>query len=88
MVHHSTQSDDYLWYLILRGKQRKKTKTHRNTRFLTIFNDRNNNDRQLLCKNLQRALYTPISQWHSFHGKTSGLTRLNKETKNSLSWPN
>ena len=26
MIYHSTQSDDYLWYLILRVKQKEKTK--------------------------------------------------------------
>ena len=26
MTYHSTQSDDYLWYLILRGKQKEKNK--------------------------------------------------------------
>ena len=31
MIYHSTQSDDYLWYLILRGKQKEKTTTHPNT---------------------------------------------------------
>ena len=39
MIYHATQSDDYLLYLILRGK---KTKTHPNTKFLPIFNGRNN----------------------------------------------
>ena len=24
MIHHSFQSDDYVWYLILRGKQKEK----------------------------------------------------------------
>ena len=26
MVHHSTQSDDYLWHLILRGRRKKINK--------------------------------------------------------------
>ena len=43
MMYHATQSDDYLSYLILRRKQNeKKTKTHPNTKFLPIFNGRNN----------------------------------------------
>ena len=33
MIYHSTQSNDYLRYFILRGK-----KTHPNTKFLPIFN--------------------------------------------------
>ena len=33
MIYHSAQSDDNLWYLNLRGKKRKKTKTHPNTPF-------------------------------------------------------
>ena len=38
MIYHLTQSDDYLWYMILRGKQKgKKTKTHPNSKFLPIF---------------------------------------------------
>ena len=37
MIYHSTHSDDYLWYPILRGKL-KKTETHPNTKFLPIFN--------------------------------------------------
>ena len=36
MVHHLTQSDDYLWQLILRGK-RETTKTHPNTKFFPNF---------------------------------------------------
>ena len=31
--------DDYLWFLIVRGK---KTKTHPNTKFCPVFNGRNN----------------------------------------------
>ena len=42
MIYYSTHSDDYLYYLILRGKQ-KQTKTHPNTMFLPIFNVRNKN---------------------------------------------
>ena len=34
MIYHSTQSDDYLWYLILRGKRKKKTKTHPNKKVM------------------------------------------------------
>ena len=34
MIYHSTHSDDYLWYLILIGKQ---IKTHPNTKFLLFF---------------------------------------------------
>ena len=38
MIIHSILSDDYLWRLILRGKQnKKKSKTHPNTKFLPIF---------------------------------------------------
>ena len=41
MIYNSTHSDDYLWYLILRGKTRKrKTKIHPNRKFLIIFNGR------------------------------------------------
>ena len=28
MIYDSTQSDDYLWYLILRGKQKKEKPKH------------------------------------------------------------
>ena len=31
MIYHSSHSDDSLWYLILRGKQKKKLK-HPNTK--------------------------------------------------------
>ena len=48
MIYHSIHSDDYLWYLILRGKQKfsthkkkEKTKTHPNTKFFPIFKGRN-----------------------------------------------
>ena len=40
MIYHSTQSDEYLWYVILGGKQRKTT-TDPN-KFHPIFNRRNN----------------------------------------------
>ena len=42
MIYPSTQSNDYLWYPILRGK---KTKTRPNAKFLPIFNGRNKNMR-------------------------------------------
>ena len=35
MAHHSPHSDEYLWCLILRGKQ--KNKTHTNTKFFPNF---------------------------------------------------
>ena len=35
-VYDSTHSHDYLWRLILRGKQKNKTETHTNTKFLPI----------------------------------------------------
>ena len=41
-VYDSTHSDDYLWELILRGKQKNKTKTHRNNVHPHFANDRNN----------------------------------------------
>ena len=37
MIYHSTQTNNFLWYLILRRK-----KTHPNTEFLPIFNGRKN----------------------------------------------
>ena len=37
--NHSIHSYDYLWYLILRGKQ-KKRKNKQNTKFLSNFNGR------------------------------------------------
>ena len=43
MIYHSTQSDNFLRYLTLSGKQTKKTKTDLNTKFLPIFNGRNKN---------------------------------------------
>ena len=36
MIYHSTQSDDYMWYLFLRGKKGKKLK-HTNTKILPKF---------------------------------------------------
>ena len=38
LEYHSTHSDDHLWYLILRAKQKKKKK-----RSYTRINGRNNN---------------------------------------------
>ena len=40
MIYQSTQSDDYMWHLILRGKEKIEKKP--NTKFLPIFNGRNN----------------------------------------------
>ena len=39
MIYYSTLSDDYLWKLIFRGKQKKKEKKkkHPNTKFLPFF---------------------------------------------------
>ena len=37
MIYHSTHSDNYLLYLILRENKKKKIKTHSNTKFLPIF---------------------------------------------------
>ena len=40
LLYHSSRSDEYLWYLILREKQKKmeeKIKRHPNTKFLHIF---------------------------------------------------
>ena len=42
MKYLSSQSDNYLWYLSLRGKQKEKIKTDPNTNFFPIFNGRNN----------------------------------------------
>ena len=40
-MYHSTKVDNFFWYLILRGKKIKTTKTHPNTKLLPIFNGRN-----------------------------------------------
>ena len=40
MIHHSTQSNDYLWSMTLCGERKKLQ--HPNTKFLAIFNGRNN----------------------------------------------
>ena len=40
MIYHPTESDDYMWYLILREK-RKTVEKHPNTKFLHIFYGRN-----------------------------------------------
>ena len=37
------QFDDYLWYLILRGKEKENNQTHPNAKLLSIFKGRNNN---------------------------------------------
>ena len=37
LIYQITKSIDYLWYLVFRGKQKKKTKTHPSTKFLHIF---------------------------------------------------
>ena len=42
MIYHSTQSDDYLWYLVLRGKKLKNTRIQNSN-----FNGRNKNS--ILC---------------------------------------
>ena len=50
MIYHSMFSDDYLWYLILREKQKEKLKKntiHPNTKFLLIFNGRSNKCQQI-----------------------------------------
>ena len=39
MIYHSTKSDDYLWWLILRGKKRKNLKHTKKVPL--IFNGRN-----------------------------------------------
>ena len=39
MTYLSTHSDEYMWRLILRGKQQRKKQI--NTKFLFIFNGRN-----------------------------------------------
>ena len=62
MIYHSIQSNDYLWYLILRGKQ-KKTKTPPNTMFLPIFNDRSKNE---YSNQLQSELKIPESTTKKF----------------------
>ena len=43
MIYHSSQSNDYLWYMILRGKQKKTTT--RECKVLNVFfsNRQNNN---------------------------------------------
>ena len=41
-VYDSNHSDDYLRELILRGKQKNKTKTHHNNVHPHFANDRNN----------------------------------------------
>ena len=46
MIYHSTLSVDYLWDLILRGKQNKKTEIDPNTKFLAIFNGLNKNKKK------------------------------------------
>ena len=42
MIYHPTQSDDCLWHLILRGKQ-KEEKTQTSTKWFHIFIDQINN---------------------------------------------
>ena len=37
MIYHSKHSDDFLWHLILRGKQKEKTKRHPNTKYLKFL---------------------------------------------------
>ena len=37
------QFDDYLWYLILRGKEKENNQTHPNAKLLSIFKGQNNN---------------------------------------------
>ena len=45
MIYHSTHSDDYLWYLILREKKEKKLKHTRIQSSSTIFKwSEQNND--------------------------------------------
>ena len=37
MIYCLTYINDYLWHLILRGKEKKKKVKHLNTKFLPIF---------------------------------------------------
>ena len=37
MIYHSTHSDDYLWYLILRGKQKNEKKNWSEQKFCSLF---------------------------------------------------
>ena len=58
MTYQSTKSDYYLWYLILRGKKKEnKTKTPPDSKFLPVFNGRNN---QIEFSEKSKANYTPI----------------------------
>ena len=56
MICHSTQSDDYLCFLIFHGKQKEKTNTRPNTKFLPIFIGRNK-------KKLTLVQSSPHFQW-------------------------
>ena len=47
MIYHSTQSDDFFWCLIFRGKQKEK-KTPEYSKFLPIFISRNNKKKKFL----------------------------------------
>ena len=42
MIYHSTHSDDYLWYLILRGKQKNEKKNWSEQKILLSVYERAN----------------------------------------------
>ena len=55
MISYQTQSDDYLRYMILRGKQ-KENQNSSDTKFLPIFNSRNKNEYMIIILYIKNKL--------------------------------
>ena len=65
MTFHSTQSDDYFWYLILHGDQ-EKTTVHPNAKFLQNFNGRNKTGPCQVPFQAALTIVSKISQFDTF----------------------